>query len=217
MTDSHPCILMVPLMIDLSNRRVVIFGGGAVGTRKARYFANNAEVVVVSRSFSPEITRLPVTRIEGDITRLDDAALDRVISDAFLVVTATPDPEINERIKNRAIIAGALVNSTDGSIGSVILPAASRGSNYVIAVSSLGESPAIARYMREIIEAACPNVEGMVRLQSRIRSLIKAKVSSQRERSNILSEVIHDKSIWDAISHSEEEAWTLVVSRYLNE
>ena len=44
---------MIPLMIDLAGKKVVIFGGGEVGARKARFFAPEAEVTVISRSFSP--------------------------------------------------------------------------------------------------------------------------------------------------------------------
>lgn len=41
---------MIPLFIDCTGRRIVIFGGGDVAARKAAYFSGNADVTVVSRS-----------------------------------------------------------------------------------------------------------------------------------------------------------------------
>ena len=44
---------MIPLVLDLAEKRVVVFGGGAVGLRKAKYFKDEADVKVVSREFDP--------------------------------------------------------------------------------------------------------------------------------------------------------------------
>ena len=49
---------MIPLFIDCSGRRVVIFGGGAVAARKAAYFVQEARVLVVSRSFVQKLETL---------------------------------------------------------------------------------------------------------------------------------------------------------------
>ena len=51
-----------PSLCGLFGQRIVIFGGGDVAARKAAYFSREAEVLVVSRSFSPKIETLPVQR-----------------------------------------------------------------------------------------------------------------------------------------------------------
>ena len=53
---------MIPLFVDCSGRRIIIFGGGEVASRKAAYFSREAEVLVISRSFSHKISILPVKR-----------------------------------------------------------------------------------------------------------------------------------------------------------
>ena len=58
---------MIPLMIDFSGKRIVIFGGGEVGARKAAYFCEETEVTVVSRSFSPAFNDLTVRRVEMNL------------------------------------------------------------------------------------------------------------------------------------------------------
>ena len=58
---------MIPLFVDCSARRIVIFGGGTVAARKAAYFSGHAEVTVVSRSFVPAFDELTITRQERDL------------------------------------------------------------------------------------------------------------------------------------------------------
>ena len=53
---------MIPLFVDCSGKRIVIFGGGEVASRKAAYFSGQADVLVVSRSFSHKMSILPVER-----------------------------------------------------------------------------------------------------------------------------------------------------------
>ena len=61
---------MIPLMIDLAGKKVVIFGGGEVGARKARFFAPEAEVTVISRSFSPLLSSLTIQRVTRELSDL---------------------------------------------------------------------------------------------------------------------------------------------------
>ncbi len=62
---------MIPLFVDCSRRRIVIFGGGEVAARKAARFTGKAEVTVISRSFKQKILDLPVFLRECDVsTRL---------------------------------------------------------------------------------------------------------------------------------------------------
>ena len=51
---------MIPLFVECAGKRVVIFGGGEVAARKAGHFAREADVLVVSRTFTPSCRSLPV-------------------------------------------------------------------------------------------------------------------------------------------------------------
>ena len=89
---------MIPLMIDLAGKKVVIFGGGEVGARKARFFAPEAEVTVISRSFSPHLSSLKIQRVTRELSDLREEEIWPMLDEVFLAVAATPDTSLNNRI-----------------------------------------------------------------------------------------------------------------------
>jgi precorrin-2 dehydrogenase/sirohydrochlorin ferrochelatase len=91
-----------------------------------------------------------------------------------------------------------------------------RGAHYLLAVSTGGQSPAISRYIREQIERACPDLDAMIALQTRLRVELKKEMADQKQRSEILRKVIHDPDVWQALAVNPETAWCLVAGRYLH-
>lgn len=206
---------MIPLLFDLSDQRVLIFGGGAVAARKAAAFAGQARVCVVSRSFHPSLS--PGTeRLEAEIDGMSDDELGALCSGSFLVIAATSDPALNDRIIRIARGVGAHTNNAAGTPGDVQLPAVSRGERYLVATSTAGESPGMARFLREAIERAFPSIDRMISLQGRLRNNLRARNGEQGERSDILRQVLEDREVWAILDRDEEEAWHLVEARYLH-
>ncbi|MDD1670679.1 MAG: NAD(P)-dependent oxidoreductase, partial [Methanomicrobiales archaeon] len=78
---------MLPLILDLTGRKVVIFGGGQVGARKAGFFRGECRVTVVSRSFGREIQGMKDVECIGmDLREASDGDLRDLVAGAFLVV-----------------------------------------------------------------------------------------------------------------------------------
>ena len=150
---------MIPLFIDCSGRRIVIFGGGAVAARKATYFSKEARVLVISRSFVQKIDTLSVKRKKMDVNVESDESISALIGDAFLVIGALSDPAQNNRIGRLCHAKGILFNNADGDAGDVILPAISSGEHFTLAISTGGSSPAISRFIREHIEQTFPAMD----------------------------------------------------------
>jgi precorrin-2 dehydrogenase/sirohydrochlorin ferrochelatase len=208
---------MIPLFVDCSGRRIVIFGGGAVAARKAAYFAGEAQVLVVSRSFSEKIAGLPVEHKTRDVGDEPDSAVEDMIAGAFLVIGALSDPGQNDRIGKLCRQAGVLFNNADGDAGDVRLPAISRAEHYTLAISTDGSSPAVSRYIREYLEQELPALDAMIVLQERLRKKLRNLEPDQSRRNAVLREVLDDASIWEHLESDPDTAWALVSRRYLHD
>jgi precorrin-2 dehydrogenase / sirohydrochlorin ferrochelatase len=208
---------MIPLFVDCSRRRIIIFGGGDVAARKTAYFAGVAEVTVISRSFQQKILDLPVVRKECDISAESDEGLESLLQGAFLVIAALSDAAQNNRIGRLCKKQEILFNNADGEQGDVILPSVTGGNNYTLAISTHGSSPAISRFIREHLEQAYPAMDEMISLQKRLRAELKRAEPDQAKRDTILWQVLEDPAVWNALSADITEAWDLVTKRYLHD
>ena len=106
---------LLPLFLDLSQRLVVIFGGGGVGTRKAELFSRYGPVKVCSLNFSEGLLKL--AERSGDrveTVRCDlSSGFSQHLQGAFLAVPATSDIKLNQAIEGECRGRGILVNRVD--------------------------------------------------------------------------------------------------------
>lgn len=123
---------MLPLILDLTGRKVVIFGGGPVGARKAAFFQGECLVLVASRSFGKEIRGMEVERVKMDLGTASDQDIRDLMKDAFLVIAAVQDPALNNRILSLSRASGILCNSASGDPGDVIIPSVWRDRKSVV-------------------------------------------------------------------------------------
>jgi len=208
---------MIPLFVDCSGKRIVIFGGGKVASRKAAYFSGEADVLVVSRSFSHKMSLLPVERQMLDTGRVSDEVLTRIIECAFLVIGALSDPVQNNRIKNLCVAREILFNNAEGEAGNVIIPSVTGGDNYLLAISTKGNSPAVSRFIREHLETQFPALDDMIALQRDLRAQLKHTETSLSRRNAILWEVLNDREIWKLLKTDPARACQLAKEKYLHE
>ena len=208
---------MIPLLVDCTGKRIVIFGGGAVASRKAMYFSGKADVLLVSRSFLPKITALPVKQRILDVSTVSDDLIAEILDGAFLVISTFSDPSQNNRIGNLCKARAILFNNADGEAGDVILPSVTGGKNYTIAISTKGSSPAVSRFIREHLEKTYPALDEMIALQSELREQLKHNEPSQARRTAILRELLNDKDLWETLKKDPSLARKQAKKRYLHE
>jgi len=199
----------LPLILDLAGKEVVIFGGGAVGERKALLFSDMSDVSVISRDFTPALTKcfnegkINIMKVK-DLT--DDDISDH-IKNAFIVIPATSDTLFNEKIASIAKKSGKLVNRVDDR-GDIIVPSVIRRGDIILGISTLGNSPALSKYIRKKLEEVItPEFEHMAKLQKEMREILKSQVKDQKMRSEILWNIINDDDVWWAFGESYEKAF----------
>ncbi|MEQ8159982.1 MAG: bifunctional precorrin-2 dehydrogenase/sirohydrochlorin ferrochelatase [Smithellaceae bacterium] len=142
-----------PIFLDIAGKKCVVVGGGDVAARKVkRLCESGAEVLVVSPELAPELIALKSARkIEHAAARYDVQHLEG----AVLIIGATDNDKINEAISSDARRLGIPVNIVDHPQKcDFILPSIVERGDLVIACSTGGGSPALARCLREELEAA---------------------------------------------------------------
>ncbi|WP_300608911.1 bifunctional precorrin-2 dehydrogenase/sirohydrochlorin ferrochelatase [Methanohalophilus sp.] len=203
----------LPLFIDMSSRKVVIFGGGKVGERKALLFKDFAHVTVISTSFTDVLHKYSkegeIKLINSDISDLTANQIKEFVKDSFIVITATNNPELNEKIGDLAEKSGALINAVN-FVGDLIIPSVIRQDPVILGISTTGSSPALSKYIRlKLEEVITPAYGQMAKLQEECRSILKEKVREESERKAILWEILENKEIWDAFTVSYETAYNI--------
>ena len=136
-----------PVNLRLTGRKCLVVGGGAVAERKvAALLEAGAAVCVVS----PEVTpQLAMWAAEGRLRHEAKEFFQNAVAGCFLVFCATNLPQVNQLAATAAKEAGALVNVADApALCDFTLPARLVRGNFSITVSTGGESPALARKLR---------------------------------------------------------------------
>jgi len=158
-----------PVNLRINNRLCVIVGGGAVALRKVRGLLEaKAQIRVISPNVAMELRILSDT---GKIEWLRRGYVEGDLQCAFLVFAATNDRGVQLRIKSEAAKLGCILNSADDPGGSDFhVPAHFRRGKMLIAISTGGGSPALAKKIREQLENTIgPEYEAVVDLLGLIR------------------------------------------------
>jgi uroporphyrin-III C-methyltransferase/precorrin-2 dehydrogenase/sirohydrochlorin ferrochelatase len=173
-----------PLFADLRDRNVLVVGGGEVAERKVRLLREaSAHVHVVARTLTPWLVEQAADSA-GSITHLAAEYSDEHLDDVVLVIAATDDRGLNARVAAAARTRNVLANVVDdGELSGFIVPAIVDRSPVVIAVSSGGTAPVLARLIRERLEAAIDESIGpLAELLARWRGRIRAALPDLAER-----------------------------------
>ena len=162
-----------PVFLDLRGRSCLVIGDGELAEEKARSLEEAGARVLRSRTFDPEA---------GDV---------------FLIVAATSDTGLGRRIKEFADRKGILVNVVDQTPNcGFIVPAIARRGDLVLAISTSGRSPALARKIRKQLEAQFgPEYADLVQALGEVRPLVKERLNSFRERSEYYNRMVKNPEL----------------------
>ncbi len=172
----------LPIFIDITQKPCLVIGGGDIAYRKIKLLLKaNAQVHCVSRAFCDGISQLAE---EGTITATQKDFESSDINAQVLIVSATDDKVLNAEVSGLAKTANIPVNVVDApDLCSFVIPSIVDRSPIVIAISSAGKAPVLARLIRAKLESTIPNAYGkLAELAGSFRAQVKAKFSNIEDR-----------------------------------
>ncbi|MFZ5876033.1 MAG: precorrin-2 dehydrogenase/sirohydrochlorin ferrochelatase family protein [Nitrospirota bacterium] len=140
-------------MLNLKDCAVVVIGGGVIATRKVtELLASGARVTVISPTVSPRVARWAR---EGRLRHRRRAYRRGDLKGSRLAVAATSDPNEQTRIAQEAQTTLTWVNVVDQpALCDFVAPAVVRRGDLTIAVSTGGQNPALARWIKQALAAS---------------------------------------------------------------
>ena len=137
-----------PVFLDLTQTKCLVVGGGSVAGRKvASLLAAGAGVTVISPRLNPELSLLAASH---QISHWPRPFQSGDLAGWQLVFAATDDPVTNAQVAGEGRALGILVNAAeDPEQGNLILPAVLQRGPLSIAISTGGDSPVLARKIRQ--------------------------------------------------------------------
>lgn len=151
--NKRPDLHGLPVVLLLADRKVVVVGAGNIATRKIEGIINAGatNITVIAPIVSEEVLEwekqklLSVKVREFELSDLDNA---------FYVCTATEKTQVNTQVFRRCEELNIICNSADDPANcSAILMSLVRQGDITVAISSAGKSPALAKWLRQHIQA----------------------------------------------------------------
>ena len=218
---------MIPLYHDFTHATVLVVGGGTVGARKALRFCSEARVAVLSPDFDERLLEAAEAAEEassGSVELVRAAPSPSTVSgwierlSPALVVAATDDEAVNEAAETAALATGALVNRTDVSgardPGSVVVPATVDDDPVRVAISTGGQSPALAKVLRQRIESAIDGAGEMALLSGELRTALADAGVAPADRRTAIRRVVRSPAVWKGLqkgrSYARNEAYNVI-------
>jgi uroporphyrin-III C-methyltransferase/precorrin-2 dehydrogenase/sirohydrochlorin ferrochelatase len=195
----------LPIFIKVKNARCLMIGGGEVALRKVTALLKaGADVEVIAPELCHELADL---LNDGRIKYQKTAFNESHLVGATLVFAATDDEAINVQISNAAKALNIPVNVVDApALCTFTMPSIVDRSPVVIAVSSNGSAPVLARMIRTKIETMVPASYGrLANLARDFRDAVKSKFSTMQSR-RIFWEKVFQGPIAELVFSGQESA-----------
>ncbi|KUM34302.1 siroheme synthase CysG [Pseudomonas sp. EpS/L25] len=207
----------LPLFHKLDGRPVLVIGGGDIALRKSVLLAEaGARITLVAPEIEPEVRAF--VEAKGGSCRVQRYAAD-LLAGHCLVIAATDDDEVNERVSHDAQAMGLPVNAVDApKLCTVIFPAIVDRSPLVIAISSGGDAPVLARLVRAKLESWIPATYGqLAQLAQRFRARVKARFADLQARRIFWEEVFQGEVAEKVFSGQPQAAEQLLEAKLASE
>jgi len=193
---------LYPLFAALAGRPVLVVGGGEVAARKtAALRAAGAHVRVGAPKLNAQLARWVAG---GELQHLSGSFTEEWLDEVWLVVAATDDGQVNARVAAAAHTRRIWANVVDDAqLSSFHVPAVIDRSPLIVAISSGGAAPMLARWLRERLEILLDHALGpFAALLEKRRGAIRARYRDLGKRRHFYEKLLAGP-IWNALRRSD--------------
>jgi len=191
-----------PVLLDLDGKLCVVVGGGRVAERKVRNLLQaGARVQVISPQLTFSLTRF---KEKGKFIHRQRSFRSADLHGAFLAIAATDDRRVNERVFEQALRQKIPVNVVDDPVHcSFIVPSLVQRGDLLIAVSTSGQSPALARALRQKLQKEIgPEYVFLLKLLGAVRKKVFSFGLGQK-RNQVISRKLAGKDLLPLIQKND--------------
>ncbi len=198
-----------PVFLNLQGRLCVVSGGGKVAERKVRSLLNaGARVKVVSPELTASLSRLQKSgkiEYQGRFFRTGD------LRGAFLAIAATDDRKANDLVFRQGLKQRIPVNVVDEpGQSSFIVPSVVKQGDLLLAISTSGQSPALAKALRQKLQKEIgPEFSFWLKLLAAVRRKILPLGFGQKRKQAIFRQLAGD----DLLSLIQKKDWARLEMR----
>jgi len=194
-----------PLFCRLQGRRCLLVGAGDVAERKARLLlAAGADLWVGATDFSPAFRHWAMQQA---VTLLHGPFAPHWLTGCWLVVAATSDNAVNQQVADAAEKQQIFCNLVDApQQASAIMPSVIDRSPLMVAVSSGGRAPVLARLLREKLEAMLPQHLGkLAQRAGALRDRVKTQFASLNSRRHFWERYFNSERLAQTLANGDED------------
>ncbi|POQ00926.1 siroheme synthase CysG [Pseudomonas syringae] len=207
----------LPLFHNLRGSRVLVVGGGEIALRKSRLIADAGAVLrVVAPEIEAQLNEL-VVQSGGEMILRGYSECD--LDGCVLIIAATDDEPLNAQVSRDARLRCVPVNVVDApALCTVIFPAIVDRSPLVIAVSSGGDAPVLARLIRAKLETWIPSSYGQLAgLAARFRNQVKGLFPNVQQRRAFWEDVFQGAIADRQLAGQGAEAERMLIAKIAGE
>lgn len=175
-----------PLFVDLSNKNILIVGGGHVALLKAeRLLPFGPNITIASPTLDEGFDQLPL------LNYLQTPWTPSLVEGMDIVFAATDNAELNGQIAQYCREMDIIVNSVDNKAESTFIsPAIVAEGELVIGISTSGASPAVAHLLKKVVREALPvHIVDILDFLQRVRPQVKAAIPDGKKREEAFLEL----------------------------
>lgn len=207
----------LPIFCQLRQRDCLLVGGGDVAERKARLLLDaGANVTVNALDFTPQFQVWADSQM---LTLVQGEFIPSLLDTCWLAIAATDNETVNQQVSDAAEARRIFCNVVDAPRqASFIMPSIIDRSPLMVAVSSGGTSPVLARLLREKLESVLPlHLGQLARYAGHLRARVKQQFASVGERRRFWEKLFVNDRLAQSLANDDRQAVADTTEQLLTE